>query len=80
MKGSKFTERQIAVVLKQGEECAAVAEICQSALNIDPAYCLTEERYQGAVVATSVEPAVVPAGTTAGSTARSGITLPAMSW
>ena len=31
MKASKFTESQIAFVLKQGEEGTAVAEICRKA-------------------------------------------------
>ena len=33
MKASKFTESQIAFVLKQGEEGTAVAEICRKAVS-----------------------------------------------
>ncbi len=37
MKASKFTESQIAFVLKQGDEGTPVAEICRKAMERDPA-------------------------------------------
>lgn len=46
MKTSKFTEAQIAFILRQAEEGTPIAEVCRKA-GISDAFCNRRERYGG---------------------------------
>lgn len=47
MKKSKFTESQIAFILKQGEEGTAVAEVCRKAGISEATYYNWRKKYAG---------------------------------
>jgi putative transposase len=47
MKRSKFTEAQIALILKQAEECTPVAEVCRKARISDAIFYGWPKKYAG---------------------------------
>ena len=47
MKASKFSDSQKAFIIKQGEECTPVAEICQKAGISQATYFCWKKKYAG---------------------------------